>query len=67
MAVKVIRLTTDLSFDNTGTGGDGVSAVVSQVEGVTVSGLNNVFAAAGDSGFDIYAGQLLCSTPISYK
>ena len=60
---KGYKVNDRLTFDNTGTGGDGVSAVVSQVEGVTVSGLNNVFAAAADSGFDIYAGQLLCSTP----
>ena len=60
---KEYKVNDRLLFDNTGTGGDGVSAVVSQVEGVTVSTLFNVFGAATVDGFDIYSGQLVCSTP----
>ena len=35
---KEYKVNDRLTFDNTGTGGDGVSAVVSQVEGVTIGG-----------------------------
>ena len=59
---KDYKVNDRLTFDNTGTGGDGVSAVVSQVEGVAVSGLNLVYALASTDGINKYYGQVLTST-----
>ena len=47
-----------LTFDNTGTGGDGVSAIVSQVEGGTVSSLANIYGSLTSDGLDLYFGQV---------
>ena len=47
-----------LTFDNTGTGGDGVSAIVSQVEGGTVSSLANIYGSLTTDGLDLYFGQI---------
>ena len=52
-----------LTFDNTGTGGDGISAIVSQVEGVTVTGLNLTYTSTSANGNDLYYGELVCSSP----
>ena len=60
---KDYKVNDRLTFDNTGTGGDGVSAVVSQVEGVTVSALNLVYTATSVDGNNLYYGQGVCPSP----
>ena len=60
---KDYKVNDRLLFDNTGTGGDGVSAVVSQVEGVTANGLQNIYAAASVDGNNLYYGQVTTGSP----
>ena len=57
---KEYKVNDRLEFDNTGTGGEGVSATVAQVEGVAVSGLSNVYAATAEAGNDLYYGNVTC-------
>ena len=57
---KEYKVNDRLEFDNTGTGGEGVSATVSQVEGVAVSSLSNVYEAASSTGNDLYYGNITC-------
>ena len=63
MAVKIIKVNDRLLFDNTGTGGDGVSAVVSQVQGVTANSLQNVYATASADGNNLYYGRVTTASP----
>ena len=56
---KEYKVNDRLSFDNTGTGGDGISAVVSQVEGSAVSALT--FTSTTNS--DRYYGVFTTLTP----
>ena len=55
---KEYKVNDRLLFDNTGTGGDGVSGTVSTVEGVTVSSLTNAVSAYDD----IYTTTINTST-----
>ncbi len=57
---KEYKVNDRLEFDNTGTGGEGVSATVSQVEGIAVSSLSNVYEAASTTGNDLYYGNITC-------
>ena len=47
-----------LTFDNTGTGGEGISAIVSQVEGAPVTNLANIYGSLTEDGLDLYFGQI---------
>ncbi len=60
---KEYKVNDRLAFDNTGTGGEGVSAIVSQVEGVAASGINLVYASTSLDGNNLYYGQVVCPTP----
>ena len=55
---KGYKVNDRLQFDNTGTGGEGVSAVVAQVEGTTVSSLASVYASVSVEGLDLYYGAV---------
>ena len=59
---KEYKVNDRLEFDNTGTGGEGVSATVSQVEGVSVSALSSVYTSASAAGNDLYYGNVTCNT-----
>ncbi|BCU98593.1 MAG: hypothetical protein CM15mV22_2250 [Eurybiavirus sp.] len=54
---KEYKVNDRLQFDNTGTGGEGVSAIVSQVEGAPVSGL----AMGTDANADTYSATVTTS------
>jgi hypothetical protein len=59
---KEYKVNDRLEFDNTGTGGEGVSATVAQVEGVAVSSLSNAYTATSALGNDLYYGNITCGT-----
>ena len=60
---KEYKVNDRLTFDNTGTGGEGVSAIVSQVEGAVVTGLQSIYGSTSVDGNNLYYGRILCSTP----
>ena len=59
---KEYKVNDRLQFDNTGTGGDGVSATVSQVEGAIATGLQLVYTATSAEGNNLYYGQVTTAT-----
>ena len=60
---KEYKVNDRLVFDNTGTGGDGISAIVSQVEGAVVTVLPSGQYTSGPLGRDLYFGLLNTATP----
>ena len=59
---KEYKVNDRLVFDNTGTGGDGISAIVSQVEGAVVTVLPSGQYTSGPLGRDLYFGLLNTAT-----